>query len=491
MNPTKNFLVLCFYLFCVTQDLNAQQSKSINQALDSKQQSIVTISAFTAIGDLVQLRKALSDGLDARLTINEIKEILVQLYAYTGFPRSLNALNTFIAVLKERKSRGIDDQPGKDALPLPTDESKLQFGTEMQTKLVGTPVRGEVYQFAPAIDQFLKEHLFGDIFGRDNLDWKTRELATIAALAALGNVEGQLRSHFGVGIYNGLTAAQLTNLVSIIQSKIGSKEGDVASQVLQIVLGQNQTIKTAATDSIATAQKKEMIIRIAEIEIHPNNIEEYKAILKEGAETSMISEPGVISIFPMYQKTNPAQIRILEIYASREAYELHLETPHFQKYKTTTLDMVKSLQLTDMEAIDAATMTKIFSKLKTETIFPKGGKITNNNFIGNAWLQQMIMPDSLNTTQVGTVTFEPGARSNWHLHPAGQILLITGGTGYYQEKGSAKRIIKKGDVIKCPPNVMHWHGASKDEQLIQIAITNTHKGAVVWLEKVTDEEYNN
>ena len=108
-----------------------------------------------------------------------------------------------------------------------------------------------------------------------------------------------------------------------------------------------------------------MMIRIAEIEIHPNNLEKYKAILKEGAETSMKLEPGVISIFPMYQKTNPTQVRILEIYASREAYEWHLKTPHFQKYKTTTLHMVKSLQLTDMEPIDAATMTKIFSKLKT------------------------------------------------------------------------------------------------------------------------------
>lgn len=117
------------------------------------------------------------------------------------------------------------------------------------------------------------------------------------------------------------------------------------------------------TDGIAHSQKNEMMIRIAEIEIHPQNLTEYKAILKEESEASIRLEPGVISIFPMYQKANPTQVRILEIYASREAYELHLKTPHFQKYKTTTLHMVKSLQLTEMEAIDAATMTKIFSKL--------------------------------------------------------------------------------------------------------------------------------
>lgn len=124
------------------------------------------------------------------------------------------------------------------------------------------------------------------------------------------------------------------------------------------------------------------------------------------------------------------------------------------------------------------------------TIFPKGDKITNDNFVGNAWLYQAVQADSFNQTAVGSVTFEPGARTKWHLHPAGQILLITGGTGYYQEKGSAKRIIRKGEVIKCPPGVPHWHGASKDDALIQVAITNTQKGATVWLKTVTDEEYN-
>jgi len=109
--------------------------------------------------------------------------------------------------------------------------------------------------------------------------------------------------------------------------------------------------------------KKEMMVRISEIEIDANYLEEYKAILKEEAEASVRLEPGVISIFPMYQKENPTQVRILEIYASREAYESHLKTPHFQKYKTTTLKMVKALKLVDMEGIDAKTMTEIFKKM--------------------------------------------------------------------------------------------------------------------------------
>ncbi|QJX49156.1 antibiotic biosynthesis monooxygenase [Hymenobacter taeanensis] len=107
-----------------------------------------------------------------------------------------------------------------------------------------------------------------------------------------------------------------------------------------------------------------MMIRIAEIEVEATSLEKYKAILKEESRESMKLEPGVISIYPMYQKENPTQIRILEIYASREAYEAHLKTPHFLKYKTTTLNMVKALKLTEMDAIDAETMPRIFKKLK-------------------------------------------------------------------------------------------------------------------------------
>ncbi|MBA4853908.1 antibiotic biosynthesis monooxygenase [Emticicia sp. BO119] len=114
----------------------------------------------------------------------------------------------------------------------------------------------------------------------------------------------------------------------------------------------------------SVAQQKDMMIRIAEIEIIPEYLEEYKAILKEESSASVKIEPGVIVIFPMYQKENPNQIRLLEIYANREAYEAHLKTPHFQHYKSTTLKMVKSLKLIEMSAIDPETMQEIFRKIK-------------------------------------------------------------------------------------------------------------------------------
>lgn len=126
---------------------------------------------------------------------------------------------------------------------------------------------------------------------------------------------------------------------------------------------------------------------------------------------------------------------------------------------------------------------------KEAGIFPKGEQIENNNFTGNAYLTMLVQSDSINQNSVGNITFEPGARSNWHLHPAGQILIATGGEGFYQEKGSPKKILHKGDVVKCPANVPHWHGASADKEFIQIAITGRENGPTEWLEAVTDEEY--
>jgi len=129
---------------------------------------------------------------------------------------------------------------------------------------------------------------------------------------------------------------------------------------LHVVLALMMTI---VSHSASSAQVNETMVRISEIQIHPNYLEEYTAILKEEAEASVRLEPGVLSIFPMYQEEHPTEIRILEIYASREAYESHLKTPHFERYKTTTLKMVRSLKLVDMVAIDPETMARIFGKM--------------------------------------------------------------------------------------------------------------------------------
>jgi quercetin dioxygenase-like cupin family protein len=126
-----------------------------------------------------------------------------------------------------------------------------------------------------------------------------------------------------------------------------------------------------------------------------------------------------------------------------------------------------------------------------KTIFPKGDRAPVEYFTGTVWVK-MILPNDPNLNcQIGNVIFEPGARNNWHTHPGGQILIVTDGIGYYQEKGRPIQLIHKGDVVNIPPDIEHWHGASHDNEFTHIAINpNTQKGVVVWLERVTDEEYN-
>jgi len=227
--------VMFVTLFSCTAIFGAETMNK-SQGLNAKQQGIVTIAAFTAKGDMDRLKTALNGGLDAGLKVNEIKDVLVQMYAYTGFPRSLNAISALMSVLDERQKRGIRDETGRDATPLPADKSSLELGTEIQTLLVGRPVSGPLYSFAPAIDRFLKAHLFGDIFGRDVLDFQSREIATIAALAAMEGVNPQLQSHFNVGLNTGLTAPQMKSLVDVLGVKVGRSEAANAGEVLGRVL---------------------------------------------------------------------------------------------------------------------------------------------------------------------------------------------------------------------------------------------------------------
>jgi quercetin dioxygenase-like cupin family protein len=131
------------------------------------------------------------------------------------------------------------------------------------------------------------------------------------------------------------------------------------------------------------------------------------------------------------------------------------------------------------------------SDLSNNVIFPKGGKITDEHFIGAVWVKTLVPKDSTFNCQIANVTFEPGARNNWHNHPGGQILLVTGGIGYYQEEGKPAQTIREGDVVKINPNVKHWHGAAPDSWLVHIAVmTNPRKGDALWQEPVTDKEYN-
>lgn len=231
-------LVLVAGIFLASLSLSFVSSAQAAPSLDLtvQQQSIVTIAAFTANGNMDKLKTALNEGLDAGLTVNEIKEVLVQMYAYTGFPRSLNAINNFIAVMEDREKRGFKDEIGPEATSLPAGKSSLEFGSEVQTKLIGAPATGKYIAFTPAIDTFLKAHLFGDIFVRGILDFQSREIATISALSSMEGVNSQLQSHFNVGLNTGLTETQLRNLISVLAGKVGKAEAANATEVLNKVI---------------------------------------------------------------------------------------------------------------------------------------------------------------------------------------------------------------------------------------------------------------
>lgn len=125
------------------------------------------------------------------------------------------------------------------------------------------------------------------------------------------------------------------------------------------------------------------------------------------------------------------------------------------------------------------------------TIFPKGeiGKNTDD-YTGTIWLSELNHPDSTFNFSLAQAVYAPGSKLNWHIHPAGQYLLITEGTGYYQEKGKPAQIVHKGDIIKCLPGIEHWHGAAPNSSFAYIGVTPTQKGKTIWLKRVTDEEYN-
>ncbi|WP_253250949.1 carboxymuconolactone decarboxylase family protein [Flavobacterium sp. ACN6] len=219
--------------------MNAQDNNTQSSNLNTHQQSMAGIAALSAIGNIQQLKIQLNKGLDAGLTINEIKEALVQLYAYCGFPRSLNAINAFMEVLEERKAKGIKDEVGREASPITDSGDKYKVGKETLQKLTGREEKGPktgANAFAPAIDVFLKEHLFADIFSRDVLNYRQREFVTISILAAMSGVEPQLQAHISMGLNTGITEGQITELSTIIKKEIGNEQAEILKNNLDKVL---------------------------------------------------------------------------------------------------------------------------------------------------------------------------------------------------------------------------------------------------------------
>lgn len=224
-----------------TNTVNAQTNT--DQSLTAQQEAIVRIAALTGKGDLENLKTELDAGLEAGLTVNQTKEALMHVYAYAGFPRSLRGLQTFMVVLDERKTKGINDTMGAEASPIDEDRSKYDRGKAILEELTGVTETGPktgYAAFAPTIEIFLKEHLFADIFERDVLNYTERELVTVSVLSSIGGVEPMLRSHLNLCLNVGLTPDQLQHFVGVIKQTVGGEEAKTAQKVLDEVLNSNK-----------------------------------------------------------------------------------------------------------------------------------------------------------------------------------------------------------------------------------------------------------
>ena len=209
--------MLAALLLTAFLSINAQQ----NMELTKRQQALVAIAANEARGNIEGRKNALNEGFDNGLTISEAKEALSQLYAYTGFPRSLNALGALQQVIKQREAEGKQTEAGREADPLPDDYDALKQGTEVQTRLSGQPFN---YAFAPQTDYYLKAHLFGDIFARNNLTFADREIVTVSAISALAGCEPQLKAHVAGARNMGVNDGQLHEIPAVLRNQVGETE---------------------------------------------------------------------------------------------------------------------------------------------------------------------------------------------------------------------------------------------------------------------------
>ena len=225
----------------------AAQTKQNNMVLNKQQQSMVAIACLEAKGDLENLSKAIDCGLDNGLTVNQIKEALSQLYAYTGFPRSLNGLGTLQRVIGEREKAGKTTIEGKDADPMTKDYDALKQGTEVQTQLCGgTPFN---YTFAPATDYYLKAHLFGDIFARNTLTHAERELVTVSALSGIEGVDPQLTSHVAGARNMGLSDDEIKSIPEALATSVGITEAARCRKAIAKVFGEQIDERQFAIDN--------------------------------------------------------------------------------------------------------------------------------------------------------------------------------------------------------------------------------------------------
>ena len=304
--------------------------------LSLKQREMITCVTLATMQTLPQLKAHAGAALNVGVTPVELREAMYLTAPFIGFPKMLNAVGVVNEVFKER---GIGLPLEKQATV--TEATRHQTGKDIQDKLYPGGISGVMAgmpgDMGNDVEQFLTDYFFGEIYSRGTLDLKTRELLGYCILATI-EADSQLQSHYHGNINAGNNPEILTAAVVQCLPYIGFP---AAIKALRI-------IKEEYSKAVSVENN---LVRLSKIMVDPARLEEYNAFLKEEIEASMSVEPGVLALYATADKDNPCMVTILEIYADRAAYESHLKTPHFQKYKQGTLSMVKDLELVDVNPL--------------------------------------------------------------------------------------------------------------------------------------------
>lgn len=304
--------------------------------LTLKQREMITCVTLATMQTLPQLKAHAGAALNVGVTPEELREVMYLTAPFIGFPKMLNAVSTVNEVFQER---GI-------SLPLNrqgtvTEDTRHATGKAIQDKLypggIASVMEGLLGDMGQNVERYLTDYFFGEIYSRGALDLPTRELLGYCVLTAL-EAESQLHSHYHGNINAGNTPETLTAAVIQCLPYVGFP---AAIKALRII--RQEYAKPVPAEN--------NLVRLSRITVDPDRLDAYNAFLKEEIEASMRLEPGVLTLYATAEKDAPHKVTILEIYADRSAYENHLKTPHFQKYKQGTLSMVKELELVDVKPL--------------------------------------------------------------------------------------------------------------------------------------------
>ena len=304
--------------------------------LTLKQREMITCITLATMQTLPQLKAHAGAALNVGVTPEELREVMYLTAPCIGFPKMLNAVAAVNEVFEER---GI-------SLPLEkqgtvTDATRHETGMAIQNELysvdIASVMDGMPGELGKDVEQFLTDYFFGEIYSRGALDLPTRELLIYCVLTTLES-EKQLQSHYHGNINVGNTPETLAAAVIQCLPYVGFP---VAIKALCII----------KQEYAKPVPAEKNLVRLSKITVDPAQLDAYNVFLKEEIEASMQLEPGILALYATAEKDAPHKVTILEIYADSTAYESHLKTPHFQKYKQSTLSMVKELELVDVKPL--------------------------------------------------------------------------------------------------------------------------------------------